>query len=392
MASITKRGKTWQYCVSRMVDGKYKPIRKGGFSTKKEATVAAAAIEANIGKNGFPPIQEDIPFTKYFMDWVRTYKTNISDITMRAYTTTYNKLYEYFGEIPIQQITKRKYQEFMNILGTKFARDTNRKLNGYVRTCLLEAIDEGLIKNDFTRNITITGASSKKGSEKFLNLTDTERLLYYLKDHVEKNIKNLQNVDNGIENLLLLLALTSGMRYGELVGLIETDFNFKESFIRVERQWKYKEGGGFGDLKNESSERTITIDTETMLLFKKFFKYRTSHSDNQHQLVFFDDTSDILVVTNDRLNDVLRAALKYLKITPLITAHGLRHTHASILLFEEVNLIYVSERLGHSSIEITSSTYAHVLKELRERDSRKTADVFKKMMLMPSTNIERVDV
>lgn len=58
----------------------------------------------------------------------------------------------------------------------------------------------------------------------------------------------------------------------------------------------------------------------------------------------------------------------------------------------QVNLIYVSERLGHSSIEITSSTYAHVLKELRERDSRKTADVFKKMMLMPSTNIERVDV
>lgn len=108
--------------------------------------------------------------------------------------------------------------------------------------------------------------------------------------------------------------------------------------------------------------------------------------------MFFDDTSDILVVTNDRLNYVLRLALKHLKITPLITAHGLRHTHASILLFEEVNLIYVSERLGHSNIEITSSTYAHVLKELRERDSRKTADVFKKMMLMPSTKIERVDV
>ena len=102
-----------------------------------------------------------------------------------------------------------------------------------------------------------------------------------------------------------------------------------------------------------------------MILFKNFFKYRTPHSDNQRHLVFFEDTSDILVVTNDRLNDVLRTALKYLKITPLITVHGLRHTHASILLFEEVNLIYVSERLGHSSIEITSSTYAYVLKELR---------------------------
>ncbi len=56
MASFTKRGKTWQYTVSRIVNGESKPIRKSGFKTKKEAQVAAAEIESKLNK-GLNPIQ-----------------------------------------------------------------------------------------------------------------------------------------------------------------------------------------------------------------------------------------------------------------------------------------------------------------------------------------------
>ena len=48
MASFQKRGKTWQYTISRVIDGKSKPIRKGGFKTKKEAQVAAAVVESDL--------------------------------------------------------------------------------------------------------------------------------------------------------------------------------------------------------------------------------------------------------------------------------------------------------------------------------------------------------
>ena len=103
--------------------------------------------------------------------------------------------------------------------------------------------------------------------------------------------------------------------------------------------------------------------------------------DNVHKLVFFDPTSDVSIVTNDRINDVLRAILKRLKIGPEITIHGLRHTHASILIYKKVSIFYVSERLGHSGTEVTTSTYAHVLKEMREQESEHSVDIFNSLLL-----------
>ena len=63
MASFNKRGKTWQYQVSRMVNGKQKPIRKGGFRTKKEAEVAAMEVESSLRK-GIAPSLKPQPFNE----------------------------------------------------------------------------------------------------------------------------------------------------------------------------------------------------------------------------------------------------------------------------------------------------------------------------------------
>lgn len=84
MARITKCGSTWQYSVSRTIEGKYKPIRKGGYRTKKEASVAAAQIEADLAK-GKLPFAKDIAFTEYFKDWFTIYKRDISRITLNSY-------------------------------------------------------------------------------------------------------------------------------------------------------------------------------------------------------------------------------------------------------------------------------------------------------------------
>lgn len=353
-----------------MENGKYKPIRKGGFRTKKEASVAAAQVEANIAQ-GITGIKKDIAFSQYFLEWFQTYKRDISSITLNSYQSAYNKILNHFKEKPLQKITKRDYQTFLNNLGEANAKDTNRKLNGYIRTCLKEAIDEELIKNDFTRNVTVTGSSGKKSSEKFLDYTSTQLLIQYLH----------KNINQGIEYIMLIFALSSGLRYGELVALCINDLDFKNNLIKVHRQWRYKEGGGFGPLKTEKSERTIRIDKLTMNALKKHLITIKNESENVHNLIFFDPTSDISVVTNDRLNDTLRSILECLNIKPLITSHGLRHTHSSILLYKGISILYVSERLGHASIDITTSTYAHVLKELRERDSEQASDIFEGLLV-----------
>lgn len=76
----------------------------------------------------------------------------------------------------------------------------------------------------------------------------------------------------------------------------------------------------------------------------------------------------------------MRKTLENLHIAP-ITVHGLRHTHASILLYKDASIQYVSERLGHSDLETTLTRYTDVLKELRTKDEKVTVDTFEKMLV-----------
>lgn len=56
-----------------------------------------------------------------------------------------------------------------------------------------------------------------------------------------------------------------------------------------------------------------------------------------------------------------------------ITFHGLRHTHASILLTQEINLISIAERLGHKDTSVTQEVYSHILDELKRKNRPKIA-------------------
>jgi len=146
---------------------------------------------------------------KYFKAWYETYKRDISNITVNSYKAAHAKISAYFRDLTIQDMTKREYQQFLNKMGIWFAKTTNRKMNGYIRSCVKEAIDEVLIITDFTRAVTVTGFASKKSSEKFLNYDSSKSLMNFL----------YKNADNGIEYIMLIVALSSGVRFGELIGL-----------------------------------------------------------------------------------------------------------------------------------------------------------------------------
>lgn len=366
MASFQKRGKTWQYTISRVIDGKQRPIRKGGFRTKKEAQIAAAEVEAELLKGGNINLKR-IPIDEYFESWVKTYKVDINENTLARYKDTLTTLRKHFKGVPIQNINKREYQEFLNKYGEDHAKESVRKLNTHIRACVKDAIDEGLIRVDFTRNATITGKAGKRSQEKFLDYDESKRLLQELHKRLEESLVYY----------LLLLGLTSGMRFGEMVGLTRKDFDFVNNTINIDKTWGYikKMHEGFGPTKNEQSVRVIKMDKPTMNAFKELFK---KTPDNIHRLVFFSPSSKYKVISNSAANRALKKVLEELGIEP-ITVHGLRHTHSSVLLYEGASVYYVSERLGHEDIETTMNTYSHVIKELRLRDEEKAADTFAKM-------------
>lgn len=364
MASYQKRGKTWQYTVSRMVNGKPDPIRKGGFRTKKEAQVAAAEVEEQLRK-GVVPALKPIPFATYFEEWFNLYKSHLHKGTKHNYHYTIEAIKSYFGHEPIQDINKRKYQAFLNQYAKTRSREQVEKVNSHIRSCVHDAIDEGIIRVDFTRKVVISGLPPrKKPNEKHLNYEESKSLL--------KEIHN--RLDRGLGYYLLLLGLASGCRFSELVGLTRKDFDFKKGTISINKTWGYlkKMHDGFGPTKNEQSVRAIKIDRRTMSEFKKLFDMTP---DNIYKLVFYSPASKYKVISNGNANKLLRSILKDLSITN-ITAHGLRHTHASILLYKRISIYYVSERLGHADIQTTLKTYAHIIKELREEDEQATIEVF----------------
>lgn len=164
MASFTKRGKTWQYTISRIVQGESKPIRKGGFKTKKEAQVAAAEIESKINK-GLNPVIKLVPIDEYFEQWVSIYKSNTAPPTKVHYKNTLKVIRRHFSNTPIQHIKKSDYQSFLNVYGKTKSKETVKKINAHIRACVREAVDEGIIPSDFTRNATISGQDSKKAKK-----------------------------------------------------------------------------------------------------------------------------------------------------------------------------------------------------------------------------------
>lgn len=358
MASFQKRGKTWQYTVSRYVNGKYAPIRKGGFRTKKEAMIAAADVESKLNK-GIYVENKPIPFKDYFKDWYTLYKVGLTDQTIGHYEDTHRYISEYFFDKPIQDILRNDYQKFLNEYGEKYSKEVMSKVNGHIKACLEHAVEDQLIRINFANKVKVTGKPPKNKKEKYLEFEESKRLYYEL----------FKRLDRGLSYYGILLLLVSGMRFEELVGLTRNDFDFKENTIDIKKTWGYTKRmpKGFGPTKNESSERIIGIDPRVMKEFKKLFM---KTPDNIHRLVFFSPRSKYKCISNNAINKSLKKVLNDLGIKNMITAHELRHTHASALIYKKASIVYISERLGHASPDITYREYSHVMKELREKDEK----------------------
>ncbi len=364
MASFTKRGKTWQYIISQMVNGESKPIRKGGFKTKKEAQIAAAEIESKLNK-GLNPVTKLEPIDEYFEQWVNIYKSNTALPTKVHYNNTLKVIRNHFSTTPLQHIKKSDYQSFLNEYGKKKSKETVKKINAHIRACVREAVDEGIIHSDFTRNAAITGQDSKKSEEKHINYMECQKLSQYLFDFLKEECRPVYYI--------ILLALKSGMRFAEIIALTRKDFNFKENTLNINKTWGYTNSydEGIKKTKTESSNRIIKMDKVTMNLFIHFFEVTP---ENIHKLVFYNPESKYKVFSNTGVNKALKKILRELKIEE-ISIHGLRHSHASILFYKGISVQYISERLGHADIDTTIRIYTHLIKELREEDENNTVNI-----------------
>lgn len=148
------------------------------------------------------------------------------------------------------------------------------------------------------------------------------------------------------------------------LALTPKDFDFAHQTLSISKTWNYKGNGGFALTKNKSSVRKIQIDWQTVMQFAELTKNLPSE---EPIFVKKQEDGNYQQVYNSTVNGILERYCKKLKIST-ISVHGLRHTHASILLFAGVSIGSVARRLGHASMTTTQKTYLHIIQELENQD------------------------
>ncbi len=382
MARYVKRGKTWQYEISyKDADGVFKKLRKGGFPKKSDAIAEAGEIESKLVK-GFYSTTQDVLLTDHFQQWIETFKkSKVSDGTYRKYLYTLSVLKKYFSTATIKTMNRVKYQETLNVYAVSHSNSSVKQINIHVRASLENLLDDFIIKNDFTKGaISKGGTGSKSEDLKYLNFAEFTELINLAKSKINPVYAS---------SFMIYIGAMTGMRFSELAGLTWNNVDLDSGMIRVKQTWDYYKND-FAPTKNEQSERILAIDEETLTTMIYFKEKQTELLRRleivpQHDFVFYNIKNG--VISNNAVNKELRTFCKRLGITE-ITCHGLRHTHASTMLYKGINILYVSKRLGHSSLNVTMSVYSHILKELEEKDNENIKIIFSEINKKPfGTNL-----
>lgn len=290
---------------------------------------------------------KDDLFCDYYEKWIKIYKEGaIRKVTLDKYKMTLRWLRKLIPDLKIKDLTRISYQELLNNYALEHERQTTMDFHHQLKGSILDAVDEGLLDRDPTRKAIIKGKTPSVKKVKYINQFELHTLL----DTLE--LKN----EISWEWMILLIAKT-GLRFSEALALTPADFNFSRQSISVSKTWDYKGEGGFLPTKNQSSIRKVQIDWQTVIQFSQLIKDLPAD-----QPIFVKGK-----VYNSTVNGVLERYCKKAEV-PVISIHGLRHTHASLLLFAGVSIASVARRLGHSSMNTTQKTYLHIIQELENRD------------------------
>lgn len=248
--------------------------------------------------------------------------------------------------LEIGELTRTTYQQLLNDYAEVHEKQTTMDFHHQLKAAILDAIDEGWIKRDPTRKAIIKGRNSRNKKQKFLNQFEVHKLLSDL------TLGSTLDWD-----WLIYLIAKTGMRFSEALGLTPKDFDFMHQSITINKTWDYKNNTGFLPTKNFTSNRKIQIDWQTVIKFTELLRGLP-----ENEPIFVHGK-----VWNSTPNKRLERHCKHCGI-PIITIHGLRHTHASLLLFSGVSIASVARRLGHASMTTTQKTYLHIIAELENKD------------------------
>ncbi len=375
---IVKRGNRFAVMVYAGIDPETKRPRwkwHGGFRTRREADTFRAtlahhpAFSAGAGIYGTTRLRTG----DYLDDWLRNRRSvdNLEEKTSDRYEQFIRVHWKpAIGHVPLVRLSPQTIQEsYGSLLKKGLSRTTVHHAAVLLRTAMNDAVRRGII----ARNPVVQTDPPSRDTKSYPVLTPGQTQAY---------LEDARQTAPIYVWALYFTKVGTGMRFGELLGLRESDVDLEAGCLRLEQALKQPgPQARFGRLKTARSRRTITLPAEVVDALRQLRKWkveqrlRRGSKFHEHGLVFCGPSGKPLHQNNIRYRDHF-PRIERLKL-PRVRPHDLRHGHATYLVAAGVDPRTVADRLGHSSPAFTMRVYVHGVSEAQ----RRAADVASKLLV-----------
>ena len=318
-----------------------------------------------------PEKKKQILFVDFFSTWFKETKDTIEENTYHSYEYYVNKTINYFEDknIMLDELKPFHLIEFYNTLYKRgLTGNTVMHYHVIIRKCLQQAFKLDLVNKNIAD--MVDRPKKAKYEATFYNRDELNNLLDLIKGDALELIVNI--------------AAFYGLRKSEILGLKWSNIDYENKVIKVKHKVVFVKSQVIAKdkMKNESSSRTLPLipQIEAMLIKEKGKQERNQKlCGKKYNKQYLD------YVCVDGLGKIIRADFvsehfnHFLKKHNLkhIRFHDLRHSCASLMLANGVQMKEIQEWLGHSSFEQTANTYSHLDFSSKINSANKISSVLK---------------
>lgn len=413
MAHIEKRGNSYRISVYLGRDKNNKRIYKRTTYTPKETAPTKIEREVNAfaydfeerAKKGILFDGDNLTFDEFVAKWDDNFaQQNLSPSVYQNYKSLIRLYFsDTIGFLKISKITPLHLQNIYNdMYADGKAIGTIQKVHRIASSLFSHALKWGLVERNICQHVDLPRSNTKKEIHCF-SIDQANLFLDILEKPLESKYSPHQrtigttvyDVNEYTESrpislqfqILFEIALFGGLRRGEIVSLTWNDIDFNNNSITVSKSTAKIKGGQYiKSPKTAAGYRTIILPNrvfaklnkwhfeqlqESLRLGNLWEGYRGKDFDNN--FIFIQETGKQMHIDSPtkKFKKILTTYNSSVKKEedklPMIRFHDLRHTSASLLISQNVDIRTVANRLGHSKTSVTLDIYSHALQELDEK-------------------------
>jgi integrase len=339
-------------------DGRRRQIKRTGFRTKREAQAEMDLIKSELVNDDYiQPASTSL--IEFINDYLEMKKLKLADSTKARYKREIKThIQPYFQNIKIQNINLFTMQKFFNYLIEEkgLSRNTIEISRRILSGAFNKAVEAKMIKDS-----PMIGIELPKEEEHEFNVWDNNHINTFL------GIADTRYAKYAKHYIDILIALMTGMRKGEVLGLTWDNVDFEKKTIFVDKILDEDNQIQFRT-KTATSKRVITIP-DLLVRHLKEHKIKQEKELKKHNCI---NENNLVICTlrgkpvyGCNLNRLLKSICERYNL-PILRFHDLRHTHATTLIADEVHFKIVQKRLGHKKSKTTLDRYSHVLPEMQQ--------------------------